>query len=308
MGSSTSCWLLSAALLLGVGRANAQASSTQAPEPVLAAQAPTSVSPSKEWQYRRFNWLDAGVAGVAGVTVAVTFFLPPPSKANWTGGILFDDAVRDALRAETRNGRDTARTIGDFGYRFLGVAPTLIDGLLVSLWLNDAPDVTGQLLLINLQAYALAGAVLSSSEHLAGRARPSVGPCQDDPEYEEFCGDGDQFNSFISGHSGIAATSAGLTCAHHQFLELYGNPWADAAACIGSVGLALTTGGARLINDRHYMTDLVAAFAVGGLAGYALPTLSFYSNDARTQTEQLRVVALPWAGNDAAGISLSGAF
>lgn len=268
------------------------------------ARAGETEDPRTQWQYRRFNWLDATLSVVGVTVIAVSALLPPAEDPKWMGGVLFDDAIREALRAESRAGRDRARSVGDFTYRFSALAPTVIDGLMVSLWLNDAPDVTGQMLLINLQSYALAGAVLTGSERAFARARPSADPCVSDPEYERFCGNDDRNNSFISGHTGVAAISAGLLCVHHQYLGLYGNPWADAAACGAGVGLALTTGIARLVNDRHYATDSLAAFGVGALGGYVLPALSFYA--IRSDTPPMMFSS--WSTRHALGVTASGLF
>jgi membrane-associated phospholipid phosphatase len=163
------------------------------------------------------------------------------------------------------------------------------------------------MLLIDLQAYAVAGALLIGSENVFARARPSQRPCELDASYETYCGAADEKSSFISGHTGVVATSAGLICAHHQYLHLYGNDFADALACGIGIGAALTTGIARIINDRHYATDTLAAFSVGALSGYALPVLRYYRASDSEAAWSAHWLILPDVTRSSAGLSLHGA-
>ena len=115
---------------------------------------------SPRWQYRSFDLWDGAVT-LSGAGVALTStLLGPPQEPRWEGGVLFDAAVRGALRADSRSGRDRARAIGDTFYIGGALAPTLIDNLVVTLGVRGAPDVAAQMLLINLEAYAVAGALL----------------------------------------------------------------------------------------------------------------------------------------------------
>jgi membrane-associated phospholipid phosphatase len=182
------------------------------------------------------------------------------------------------------------------------LAPTLIDNLIVTLGVRRAPDVAAQMLLIDLEAYAVAGALLIGSENVFARARPSMQPCERDGEYEAHCGKRDEKSSFISGHTGVVATSAGLICAHHQYLNLYGNDFADALACGIGIGAALTTGIARIINDRHYATDTLAAFSVGALSGYALPVLGYYRTSEPENSWSSHWLILPDVTRTSAGL------
>jgi membrane-associated phospholipid phosphatase len=242
---------------------------------------PSQFSP--RWQYRTFNAWDAALS-VTGAGIAVTStLLGPPRAPRWEGGIVFDATIRNALRAESRSGRDRARDVGDVFYIGGALAPTLVDTLFLALGVRRAPEVAAQMLLIDVQAYAVAGALLIGSENLFARARPSMKQCQQDGNYEAYCGNVDEKASFISGHTGVVATSAGLICAHHQYLHLFNDAVADGAACGLGIGAALTTGIARIINDRHYATDILAAFTVGALSGYLLPVLGYYRTGSPNQ-------------------------
>ena len=58
------------------------------------------------------EYIATGLAGAAAL--GIFFFAKPPSQPHWTGGILFDDAARDAFRISSQSGRDTARRVSDF--------------------------------------------------------------------------------------------------------------------------------------------------------------------------------------------------
>jgi hypothetical protein len=259
------------------------------------------------WHYRRFDAIDAAVTALgAAVVISATFVWPPSGDERWQGGILFDDGARDALRARSRDGRDRARTVGDVLYIGGGLYPVLVDGL-VAFAARDA-DLATQMLLIDFEAYAIAGALLTGSERLIARARPSAGECDNDPDYEEFCGEPDRAASMISGHTGIVATSAGLLCAHHRYLELYGNPVADTGVCVAGAGVALGTGLARMVNDRHYATDVLAGLILGGTVGYLVPVLRFYAPGPVQRDRTSAIAIVPTVTPESAGAALAAVF
>lgn len=72
------------------------------------------------------------------------------------------------------------------------------------------------------------------------------------------------------------------------------------------VGAALTSGVARLVNDRHYASDILMGLVVGGLSGYALPVLGYYERDEETRARAWRLA--PLLGESAAGVSWFGVF
>jgi len=84
--------------------------------------------------------------------------------------------------------------------------------------------------------------------------------------------------SFYSGHTAIAATSAGLVCASHSRMPLWGNPIADGAACALGTTAAVASGLSRIAADRHYATDVLTGFGLGFGMGYAVPVLLHYSH------------------------------
>jgi membrane-associated phospholipid phosphatase len=120
------------------------------------------------------------------------------------------------------------------------------------------------MLLINLQSFAIAGALSIGSEHLVARARPYTADCGADgrtrdkngqPLYNARGGSQDNLD-FFSGHTAAASTMAGLTCVHHQHLPLYGGGVADLARCVGLIGASIADGLGRIIAERHYASDV----------------------------------------------------
>ncbi len=90
------------------------------------------------------------------------------------------------------------------------------------------------------------------------------------------CGDSEAYKSFYSGHAAATATMAGLTCAHHQHLPLYGGGFADLAPCLAMIGVSLGAGATRIMADRHWATDVLTGWTVGALSGYVLPSVLHY--------------------------------
>ena len=264
-----------------------------------------------EWQphwtgFRGWQYGSVGVmlAGTIAISFATDF---RDDGGTWDNE--FDNWGRDSLVAGSRAGRDRARTLGDIGFRGLLAYPYLVDNLLVTWVGHGAEDVAGQMFLINTQSFALTTMLVIPPEKFIARARPSTEPCERDDEYERFCDGADEFGSFPSGHAAIAATGAGLTCVHHQHLPLYGGGIADGAACVAASGLALTTGVARLINDRHWASDVLLGTAAGAASGYLVPLWLHYGAGATAgafRTGPVHWALLPLASGRRLGLAMAG--
>jgi membrane-associated phospholipid phosphatase len=263
-----------------------------------------------EWNegWRRFDVWDAA-ATVAFASGSIALALSPFREDGHVGGVLFDEPVREALVAASYRGRHHARIVGDIGYRAAILYPYLVDVLLGAAIAHDSGDVAIQMLLIDLQAHSISAFLSLASEHGIGRARPSHESCERDPDYERFCGSDDRFASFVSGHTATAVASAGLVCAHHEKLPLYGGGIADTLACLGAIGGAATVGIARIVNDRHWATDVLAGSAVGAFAGYVVPTWLHYGfGDTRTRPPAGAGMGFPLIGDRALGLGFAGVF
>jgi membrane-associated phospholipid phosphatase len=126
------------------------------------------------------------------------------------------------------------------------------------------------------EAYSYSGLLSIISTQISARKRP----------YSE-CHEGGECDtqSFYSGHAAIAATGAGLMCANHTRIALYGNPVLDIGSCVLMSVNALVTATTRVTADRHYATDVIVGTGFGFAFGYAVPVLLHYSygpkNDKR---------------------------
>jgi membrane-associated phospholipid phosphatase len=246
-----------------------------------------------EWQpqWLKVQPVEYVATGALAVrTLAIALFVDPQDSGG-SGGFLYDNAIRDALRLHTRSGRDTARVVGDLGYRTMLIFPFVDAGL--NWVIHQNSEVAWQMFAMDAEIPSFAGFVGFVTDHFIGRARPSVPNCHQDPSYERFCNESDQYSSFVSGHSVIAAAGAGVTCAHHLSLPLYGGGAGDIAACAAASAVALTTGIARIANDRHWATDVTVAWLVGGFAGYGWLKWFHYRPVSADAKNSLHLTVLP---------------
>jgi membrane-associated phospholipid phosphatase len=244
------------------------------PGSTARAADPSSVEWSEDWP--RFRLWEGIATGLLGVQAATAGLLYPDPQRNWRGGILFDDAIRDAVRLKTYDAREAARPYSDTIYRVLGVYPLLVDNLIVTWAVHGSGDVALEMLGMNLESYALTGA-LSFTLAQVGRERPAARGCATDPNYSPKCDDPIALNkSFFSGHTAVNFTAAGLICAHHQHLPLYGGGWPDIAICLLGAAAATTQGALRMMTDDHYSTDVLFGAGVGIFSGYILPQMLHY--------------------------------
>lgn len=241
-----------------------------------------------EWP--RFRATEALVSSVLGAQAMTALLLYPVPEPRWRGGILFDDAVRDSVRLRDRDARESARAVSDPLYYALAVYPFAVDTALVTWGIHGSGDVALEMLAMNAQSYALTGALALTAQKL-GRLRPAGLACRVDPDYSPKCSDERALSeSFFSGHAAVAFTSAGLSCAHHQHLPLYGGGAADIAACVVALTAATTEGVLRIATDDHYASDVLLGAFVGLVSGYVLPSwlhYGFRSGDTKETTTWL---------------------
>jgi membrane-associated phospholipid phosphatase len=232
-----------------------------------------------EWEegWRRVGPLEgATTGGLLLGYLGVNYLIPPARGALWTRPIWFDRRARDALVAESRDGRQVTGRISDYVAIAAILHPVLVDSAIVAGLGDNNPDVAFQLAVINAQSYALTLFLNGIAKRVFARERPYGAGCAKDPEYTDGCEDLDRYRSYYSGHAAITATGAGLTCSHHTHLPLYGGGAGDLTACLGALAMTLTTGALRIASDRHWATDVVTGHLLGYAAGYLLPTLFYY--------------------------------
>jgi membrane-associated phospholipid phosphatase len=246
------------------------------------------VSPNAWAQNSEFGWdprwpkfrpSEYVLTGVTGSAALVLYFGVRDARTpRRTGGVLFDDYFREGLRLRAHGQRDLARTISDWTALSAMSWVIAIDSLAVPLSRGSA-ELSGQMLLMDTEAFSVSTLITTLLFKSIARARPSYLDCERDPNYDPLC-KLHAAGSFPSGHTNTAFTAAGLSCAHHLHVPLYGNQLADGLACAGTLTLAAATGTLRVLGDRHYVTDVLVGAMIGFGVGYGLPTLLHYGSVA----------------------------
>lgn len=267
-------------------------------EPARGQPAPNDAAPPARvaWNdgWPRFRTAEAVVTGAMLLPLAGALFLYPEPDDNLHGGFLFDNAVRDALVPSSKSARTSAASLSNLPYFGLLAFPLLVDTALVTGVIHGSGDVALEMLGMNLEAYAITGAISLTFQKL-GRVRPAEKGCQGDVDYASKCDDPVALNqSFLSGHTSIAFTGAGLTCAHHRHLPLYGGGWPDIAICVATLAAASATGVLRIMSDNHYASDVLLGIGVGLASGWVLPEWLHYAG--RDGDERRSGVVLPTFG------------
>ncbi len=303
--------LLVMVLLLGLATLSAPpafAESNDAEE-----QDPVAARRRLHWNYPRFRWWEAVLSAAAtGGQVALETATEGFRDGGWPNGILFDNPLREALVAESVHGRSQAAKISDILWPVTQVFP-VIDSLLTPILSDECNfDVALQMTLINWQVLGVTGLVTRAAQFAAGRSRPLLKGCAEDPHYSGSChpDTSGRTASFISGHTSLSFAAAGLTCAHHQALPLYGGNAADAVICALTIASATTTGVLRIMADKHWPTDVMIGALIGSATGYGLPRLLHYHQPAHVKVKELdaQLTLVPYASDSRAGAAFIGVF
>jgi len=246
-----------------------------------------------------------------GATAVALQFAPPAKSARWDSPILFDSAARKLLRLHSASARKTAESVSNVLFVAEVGYPVLVDPLLMAWAVRKSPSVAWQMSVINAQAYGLTLVLNQAAKRLTSRKRPYVDQCDRDPTGAS-CGSGSRYQSFYSGHTAVAATGAGLICAHHTQLSLYQNAALDTGTCVAAVLGTAVTGVMRLAADNHWASDVLVGHLMGYLSGYLLPTLLYYkefrSSPHEDEVGRPVVAALPIIGEHSLQLGLLGVF
>ena len=253
----------------------------------LAAYSPNVRAQTNElgWDPRwpKFRPSEYVLTAVTGSASLVLYFGVRDARTpRRTGGVLFDDYFREAMRLRAPGQRDVARTISDWTALSAMSWAIAVDSLAVPLARGTA-ELSGQMLLMDAEAFSISTLITTILFKSFARARPSYIDCEGDPNYDPLC-KLHPMGSFPSGHTNTAFTAAGLSCVHHMHVPLYDNQLADALACAGTLTLAAATGTLRIVGDRHYTTDVLVGAMIGFGVGYGLPTLLHYGTAASDST------------------------
>jgi membrane-associated phospholipid phosphatase len=214
---------------------------------------------------------DEMMAASLTLSALEAFGAESPRAARFRGGLLFDEPMRDLLRFESPDARIAAGVVSDVILWSLVAAPVIDHVFALALGDRDLETV-GRMLLVDLQAYALTTVIVNIAKASVGRARPDANACMDTDSPDEcLSGMNDPNESFLSGHTAMAFTGAGLVCAHASSGQ--GEQGLGAVGCAATLALASITGFLRVIADRHYSTDVLAGAALGLISGYFIPSL-----------------------------------
>ena len=294
--------LVGANLLLSSATHAAPAAPASVSDTTLAVPlAPPAAERPSMWrrEWPTFSPVEGVATIAAGAGTLVLLMLKPPPDPRWEGGILFDDAARRGFRLDSESARKKVRSLGDMPYFAAPVIPLIIDPLIAAWLVRGDTKAAFNLEAIGLEAFSYAGLASFVSTRLSVRERPDSSECRrerDDCEPDT--------ESFYSGHTTIAAASAGIVCANHRVMPLWGSRAADIGACALATTGAVASGVSRLLSDRHYASDVIVGFGFGFGFGYAVPTLLHY---AHRKTEVSLSIA-PGGPCTAACLKLSGSF
>lgn len=273
-----------------------------APRPAQAGETPAAAPRGAlAWKpsWHRFTTNEA--AFVTALTVGAYILdrkLPDYPTPNMDFELpLVDPGVRHLVRADTSEDQRTWARLSDIGFRAMVLFPYVVDAGVVALGVQRNADVAAQLLLIDLEAFTLAGILQLATSRLTSRTRPFVDECADDDRGpSRRCGDTREHRSLYGGHASAAFTSAGLTCLHHQHLPLYGGGAPDQWACVWAVTFASFVAAARIAADEHWASDTAVGIGTGWLFGYVLPKWLHYGSPREGPRSLLRSVLSPRSG------------
>lgn len=244
-----------------------------------AASAPAKAEAASrsrlEWrpEWSRFHPVEYGATATLGVVNAwLELGTTSPPNPLWTRGILFDDAVRE-IRARDHDTREAVSVASDVTSFVPQAYVILVDSLLVPA-LDGAWGTALQMQLFNAEAYAITGILTRGFFRVFPRERPVVAECREDPNASPRCLAGPNA-SFPSGHTAFALNAAALSCAHHLHMGLFGSKAADVTSCVAGMTVALSTGVLRVLDDRHWASDVILGALIGSAVGFLVPTLHY---------------------------------
>lgn len=246
----------------------------------------------RKWDpaWRKFGLSNYLLTG-GSVLVAVGATAVAPKSGGWTERNRFDEWGRRTFSAPDYDSGLWARDLSDVLVSVNIAFPMLIDSLIVTYWYRRSEEVAGQIALITAEAVTVTAALQTLTSGLASRERPYLRDCGTsiDPDLED-CTESDRLRSFFSGHTSNAFAGAAVTCSHHAYHDVFGDPVTDALACGVAFLSAGTTGLMRVVGRRHYLSDVMTGAAVGTLTGLGVPWLLHYGPLARRETTQTGAV------------------
>jgi membrane-associated phospholipid phosphatase len=278
--------------------------------PLVPGYVPTLVSvnapPPLVWKWARFSTANYVVTGAGAALTLAAAIIQPRAQHSLSGGVWFDESVRDVLRVDTLPNRYIFRDASDVGLSLMVSWPFVADALTTAWWYRGSREAAQEMALIDLETLAVSGAIQGVTNVLVSRERPFGRNCgtEELPSDAIDCANSVHYRSFFSGHSSFSFTSAALICIHHFKNELLGAPW-DALSCAGGYAVASTTATFRVVSDVHYATDVLTGALMGTLVGYGVPLLHYSRLGSTTTTlAGMQLHLVPASG----GLGLLGIF
>ena len=215
----------------------------------------------------RFRTSEYVVTGLSLAGAAANFYLvPAPKSSSWKNDIWFDKAARNTLLSRTQAGQDRAKRLSDL-LEFPLIGYSMLDAPITARWAGGNKDTAIQLALINAETFAVTEVLNLTVTNLVPRRRPEGATCDANSRYDPHC-----VKSFWSGHEANAFASAGLVCAEHGALGLYGGK-GDAVACVTTLAAASAVGVLRIAGNDHHASDVIVGAVVGTATGYLMPNI-----------------------------------
>ena len=254
---------------------------------------------------RSGSW-DYGIAGFAGAVFAVQGlgFQWAQAPVHWTGPILFDSAVRSALRAPDGS---TRNLVNDVSWAFLAAQiayPLVVD--VPYAWSRDDFGLARDLFWQDAATLFLAGAVDLTLRDVVGRARPYVYDCIKQGG-TDCINNPEAVRSFPGGHTLTSTAASVLTCTQHLYMHLYGSGW-DELTCALTLASDVAVAFMRVIADSHWATDQIAGATLGALIGWGVPYVMHFRHAASEAPPKALVLPMPVAVNQGGGLAAMGLF
>lgn len=286
------------------------------------ADPPRSSKQGLVWQpgWQKFDRTDAALTATLAAGTLVFAFTTSEAPPDFRGPVLFDDGVRDRVRAGSPTARKNAERVGDKLYQASLLYPFVVDVLGVALVARRSSEVAAQMALMDAEAFAITGFLGFAANAGIRRQRPEQPECaRGENATFPTCRGNAESDTFFSGRTSIAFTGAALTCAHHYYLPLYGRSRVgDVAACVGAMGAATAAGTLRLVADQHYASDVVVGAGVGLASGLLVPFIHYrggrvppsrpYPSTANAAQPSFGWTALPMLSPTSAGVGAIGTF
>lgn len=273
-----------------------------APELSHAQVRPDGPSNLVDWQphWGDVSWVQAlTIPAFAGGTAAIVFGVGGTGDPNFEGPLPLDEPVFDLMRANTASGQRQAAQISDFMWYGVMAYSVALEPVLVDLFFWDNESTAFRNFVVNLEALALSGFVVTVLQYSIRRERPASLECQDAQDPEACSRRG--VVSFPSGHFALSATAAALTCNGGRRVGRYGTGAGFWTACLGTSAVALGVGLLRVTSNRHHFSDILVGGAVGAAVGVIYPELLYYEDEPEDPEKTWRLV--PSLG-EGAGLSL----